>query len=80
MIYVRRGDVLNYCSLNQPAGLNENIPASFITSLVRHPGKTKLNDGTTMYCPSDSSKFFGTTLYSKDQEFHPAPPLNKSKN
>ena len=44
MIYVRRVDILDYCSLKTSTcqlivDLNKNILAPFITSLVRHPGK-----------------------------------------
>ena len=59
--------MLDYCSLNinlPIVDLNKNILAPFIASLVRPPGKTKLNDETTMYCSPDSSKFFGTPCIS----------------
>ena len=38
--------------------LNKAIIAAFITHLVRHPEKAKLNGETTMYCCPDSSKSF----------------------
>ena len=37
---------------------NKTILAAFITSLVRYPGKTKLNGKATMYCFPEYSKFF----------------------
>ena len=41
--------------------LKKTIFAAFITRLVRHPEKTKLNSKTAVYCPSEYSKFFETS-------------------
>ena len=38
--------------------VNKTILAAFITYLVRHPEKRKLNGEPTMYCSSDYSKLF----------------------
>ena len=40
--------------------LNKNILVPFITSFVRHPGKTKLDDETTIYCSSEYKNSSGT--------------------
>ena len=59
MIYVRRVDILDRTPTCQLiVDLNKNILAPFITSLVREPGKTKLNGEKTMYCSPDSGKIF----------------------
>ena len=46
--------------------LNKTIFAAFITPLVIHSEKTKLNDETAMYCSPDYSKFFETPYMSKN--------------
>ena len=45
--------------------LNETTLAAFITRLVRHLEKTKLNSETSMYCSPEYSKFFGTPCISQ---------------
>ena len=40
--------------------LNKTILAAFITRLVIHPEKIKLNRETAMYCSPEYSKFFET--------------------
>ena len=67
MIYVRRVDILDYCSLNINlpinCGFDKNILAPFVTSLVRHPRKQKLMT-KQQYTVPDFIKFFGTPCIS----------------
>ena len=67
MIIEHLPDNYNLCFLSEERllsltiDLNKTILAVFITRLVRHPDKTKLNGETTMYCSPDYSKFCETS-------------------
>ena len=58
--------IINMCFLSEErlfsliGDLNKTILVAFITRLVRHQEKTKLNSEITMYCFSEYSNFFGT--------------------